>query len=298
MRIFITGGTGFVGGHLVRELRQRGHSLRLLVHHRGPAGDPAIEQVVGDITRLETFRDAAEGCDAFINLVGIIREVPSRGITFEQLHVQATANALAAAAACGVGRYLQMSAQGTRPEAVTRYHATKFRAEELVRASSRAWTILRPSLIFGPRDAFVNMLADQLRLSPVMPVIGSGTYRLQPIHGDDVARCFALALDMPETIGQCYALCGNDRLTYVELLDLVAAALGKAPPFKPHAPLGLMKLVIPVMQHVPRFPITMDQLQMLLEENICDGSWKRTFGFEPIGFREGIAYLGQAAADA
>lgn len=287
MKIFIAGGTGFVGGHLTRELLNRGHELRLLVHRHGPVAD-GVEQIEGDVTRLEGFERAAEGCDAVINLVGIIREFPVRGVTFERLHVQATANMLAAAQKTGVKRYLQMSALGTRPDAVSLYHKTKFRAEELVRASDLEWTIIRPSVIYGPKDAFINMLADQLRLAPVMPVIGDGRYRLQPIHADDVARCFALALEQPETVGQCYELCGNDRLSYVELLDAVAAAMGKSAPFKPHAPLGLMKLVIPVMQHIPQFPITTDQLQMLIEENICDGRWKLTFGFEPRDLREGI----------
>lgn len=289
MKIFIAGGTGFVGGHLKRELLERGHEVRMLVHKRSPETASAVEQVEGDVTRLESFVQAVNGCDAAINLVGIIREFPSRGVTFESLHVQATANMLAAALKSGVNRYLQMSALGARPNAVSKYHKTKFRAEELVRTSSLSWTIMRPSLIFGPKDAFVNMLARQLRLAPVMPVIGNGRYRLQPIHADDVARCFARALEMPETSGQCYELCGNNRMSYVELLDAVAAALGKSAPFKPQAPLGLMKLVIPVMQHLPQFPITMDQLQMLIEENICDGRWKEVFQVEPIDFKAGIA---------
>lgn len=294
MRIFIAGGTGFVGAHLVEALREQGHKLRLLVHKRSSGLSGCVDQVEGDVTRLETFEHAVKGCDAVINLVGIIREFPSRGITFERLHVQATANMLAATRKAGLRRYLQMSALGTRPNAVSRYHQTKFRAEELVRSSGLDATILRPSLIYGPGDAFVTMLAGQLRLTPIMPVIGSGAYRLQPIHADDVARCFALALEMPATVGHCYELCGNNRLSYVELLDAVAFALGKPSPFKPHVPLGLMKMIIPVMQRVPQFPITMDQLQMLIEENICDGSWKRVFRFEPQDFQKGIqAYLGR-----
>ncbi|MBI2354113.1 MAG: complex I NDUFA9 subunit family protein [Deltaproteobacteria bacterium] len=288
MKIFVAGGTGFVGGHLKRELLKRGHELRLLVHKRGANGESGVEQVEGDVTRPESFEQALGGCEAAINLVGIIREFPSRGVTFERLHVQATANVLAAAGKAGIRRYLHMSALGTRPDAVSAYHKTKYRAEELVRASNLSWTIMRPSLIYGPRDAFINMLAAQLRLAPLMPIIGDGRYRLQPIHADDVARCFALALEMPETIGQFFELCGNDRLSYDELLDAVAAAMGKSAPLKPHAPLGLMKLIIPVMQQLPQFPITMDQLQMLIEENICDGRWKLTFRFEPRGFREGI----------
>jgi len=288
MKIFIAGGTGFVGGHLKRELLKHGHDLRLLVHKRSPAGEGGVEQVEGDVTCLESFVHALNDCDAAVNLAGIIREFPSRGATFERLHVQATANMLAAATQAGIRRYLQMSALGTRADAISDYHKTKFRAEELVRSSGLDWTILRPSLIYGPGDAFITMLAGQLRLVPVMPVIGDGRYRLQPIHGDDVAHCFALSLERPETIGRCFNLCGNDRLSFDDLLDTVAAAMGKSAPLKPHLPLGLMKMIVPVLQQVPQFPITMDQLQMLIEENICDGEWKQTFDFEPRDFREGI----------
>lgn len=288
MKIFIAGGTGFVGGHLTSELLNCGHKLRLLSHRRG-ASEHGMEQVDGDVESPESLALAMEGCDAAINLVGIIREFPSKGVTFERLHIKATANMLAASRKCGVIRYLQMSALGTRPDAVSGYHKTKWEAEELVRESGLEWTIFRPSLIFGPRDAFINMLAAQLRLAPLMPVIGSGSYRLQPIHADDVARCFAMALAMPETVRQIYNLCGNDRMNYETLLDTVAAALGRQAPMKPHLPLGLMKLIIPAMQKIPPFPITMDQLNMLLEESICDGSWKETFRFEPRGFKEGIS---------
>ncbi len=294
MKIFIAGGTGFVGEHLVTELQKSGHTVRLLLHSRSKLPGE-IEQVTGDITRLESFADRTAGCDAIINLVGIIREAPSRDITFERMHVTATANMLAAATANGISRYLQMSALGTRPSAISAYHQTKWRAETLVRASALDWTIFRPSLIFGPHDAFINMLAAQLRLAPVMPVIGSGSYRLQPIHADDVARCFARALELPETIGQTYELCGNDRLSYEALLDMIAEVLGKRRPMKPHLPLGLMKLIIPVLQKAPPFPITTDQLQMLLEESIGSNEWQQVFGFTPRGLREGIAeYLGKA----
>ena len=288
MKIFVAGGTGFVGDHLIRELLKEGHSVRLLVHRR-TAARTDVEQVMGDVTQPDTVASGCAGCDAVINLVGIIREFPSRGMTFEKLHVQATANLLAAAAGNGIRRYLQMSALGTRPGAVSAYHRTKWRAEELVRESGLGWTIFRPSLIFGPHDEFINMLASQLRLVPVMPIIGSGSYRLQPIHADDVARCFARALKLPVTVGRTYELCGNDRLSYEALLDMIAAVLGQSPPFKPHLPLALMKLVIPVMQHIPQFPITMDQLQMLLEESIGDSEWQQVFDCEPRRLREGIS---------
>jgi NADH dehydrogenase len=289
MKIFVAGGTGFVGEHVCRALRGRGHELRLLVHRRGGVAESGIRYIEGDVTRVESFAVELSDCEAAINLVGIIREFPFRGITFEKLHVQATENVLEAARRAGVGRYLQMSALGSRPDAVSAYHQTKWRAEESVRGSGLKWTIFRPSLIFGPHDAFITMLASQLRLAPVMPVIGSGSYRLQPIQADDVARCFALALEMPETIGQTYELCGRDRLSYEALVDMIAAALGRSAPWKPHIPLALMKLIIPFMQKIPQFPITMDQLQMLLEESICGNEWQQVFGFEPRGLQDGIA---------
>ena len=292
MKIFLAGGSGFVGRQLVDSLLQSGHSVRLLVHRQVPAAVTGVEQVEGDAVRPEGLAAAVEGCDAVINLVGIIREFPGRGITFDRLHVQATANLLVAAGSAGVRRYLQMSALGTRAGAVSRYHQTKFQAEELVRASGLATTIFRPSLIYGAGDAFITMLAGQIRLAPVIPVIGGGNYRLQPIHVDDVARCFVMALDMPETIGCGYDLCGCERFRYVDLLDTVAAAMGRKAPLKIHVPLSLMKRIIPVMQHIPQFPITVDQLQMLLEESICGGGWRETFPVEPRGFSDSIrAYL-------
>ncbi len=288
MKIFIAGGTGFVGGHLSEELLKRGHELLLLSHGHDAAAKQGITIVKGDVTEPEAYRHSMKGCDAVINLVGIIREFPNRGITFERLHVEATASMVASSQKAGVLRYIQMSALGTRVDAVSGYHRTKWRGEEIVRGSGLAWTIFRPSLIFGPKDAFVNMLAANLRLAPLMPTMGDGNYRLQPIHGRDVARCFADALEMPETAGQIYELCGEDRLTYRELLDAISRAMGRGEPWKPALPLGVMKKVIKIMQGFSAFPITSDQLQMLLEENICNGSWRKTFDFEPIRFRDGI----------
>ncbi len=297
MNIFISGGSGFVGSRLCRLLTERGHTLRLLVHRRqGEGGGGNIECVTGDVADRESVESAMVGCDAVINLVGIIREFPGRGVTFDTLHRRATENLVGAAVTCGIDRYLQMSALGTRPDAVSRYHRTKWQAEQVVRNSTLGWTIFRPSLIFGPGDGFINMLAAQLRVTPAMPVIGSGTYRLQPVHVDDVARCFALSLEMPETVRQTYELCGAVRLSYEELLDVISAALGRTATRKPHIPLGLMKMVIPFMQKIPQFPITMDQLQMLLEESIGSSDWQQLFGFTARDLVSGIReYVGKAA---
>jgi uncharacterized protein YbjT (DUF2867 family) len=292
MRIFLAGGTGFVGGHVRGELLARGHSIRLLVHKRSGASEPGVEEFEGDATLLPSFISATRGCDAVINLIGIIREFPSRGVSFERLHVEATRNMVAAAQNGGVRRYLQMSALGTRAGSSTGYFASKFRAEEEVRASGLDYTIFRPSVIFGPKDDFVNQLAGLLRGLPAMPVIGDGEYLLQPVSADDVARCFVDALERPETVGKTYELCGPDRMSYNELLDTIARAIGKKSPLKVKNPLALMRLVVPVLQRLPFFPITSDQIEMLVQGNVCDGSWRATFGFEPTRFADGIrSYL-------
>jgi NADH dehydrogenase len=288
MKIFIAGGTGFVGGHLTAELLKRGHELVLLSHARQAPSVDGVQYVAGDVTDPSSYGTAVQGCAAVINLVGIIREFPVKGVTFERLHVGATRALVTAARDAGVLRYLQMSALGTRQGAVSGYHRSKWRAEEIVRDSGLDWTIFRPSLIFGPHDAFVNMLAKNLRLAPVMPTLGDGKYRLQPIHGADVARCFADALAMPETVGNTYELCGEDRLSYRELLDAIAEAMGRKHPWKPPLPLAVMQPLIGALQGFSAFPITLDQLQMLLEENICDGCWRETFHIDPIRFNDGI----------
>jgi NADH dehydrogenase len=288
MRIFLAGGTGFVGGHVRCALLEKGHELRVLTHRKLACTEPGIEAVAGDVTRPETLATAMQGCDAVINLVGIIREFPARGITFEKLHVEASKNLLTAANHNGISRFIQMSALGARPGAVSSYHKTKFRAEEAVRASGLDWTIFRPSVIFGPKDDFINKLAGIIKNSPLVPVVGDGLYRLQPIDGNDVARCFAMALEMQETVGQSYELCGRDRITYLQLLEIIAKTLGKRSIRTLNVPVPFMKLAASLLQRLSFFPITIDQITMLLEESICDCSWRETFRFDPVSIEEAV----------
>jgi len=288
MRIFLAGGTGFVGSHLRCSLLETGHELRLLTHRRQPCGEPDVERVFGDATRADTYVSALQGCDAVINLIGIIREFPGRGVTFERLHVEATRNLVHAARTSGIRRFLQMSALGTRPDAVSPYHRTKYRAEQEVRSSGLDWTIFRPSVIFGPRDEFINRLAGLVRSLPIVPLFGDGGYRLQPIDAGDVARCFTMALGMPETVGKTYELCGRDRIAYRDLLDTIGRVLGRQQVPKLSIPFPLAEWGARLLQRLPFFPITLDQIRMLLEECTCDQTWRETFRFEPVGLEEGI----------
>ena len=179
------------------------------------------------------------------------------------------------------------------PNAVSRYHQSKYRAEEEVRCSVLDWTIFRPSVIFGPKDDFINRFAGFVRKLPAAPVIGDGSCRVQPIGDGDVARCFTMALEMPETVGKTYELCGPDRITYLELITFIAGVLGKRTVRTVKLPPSLMEMVTPFLQRFSFFPVTRDQIRMLQEDSVCDGAWRETFRFDPVGLEEGIrVYLG------
>ncbi len=158
--VALTGATGFVGRHVLPQLLAAGHRVRVLVHDpaRLTTQDARIQPVTGDL-----FGDAAlaqalsKGADAVVHLVGIIMEQPIKGQTFKRIHLQATQRLLAAAQAAGIKRWVHMSALGSRPDAVSDYHRTKWVAEEAVRASGMEWTIFRPSVIHGPDGEFVAM---------------------------------------------------------------------------------------------------------------------------------------------
>lgn len=292
MNVFLTGGTGFVGSEVLRQLVAAGHAVRCLVR-AGSEGKLAVREGVeirhGDVTEPETLEGALDGCESVVHLVGIIREFPGKGVTFKKLHFEATRNMVEAAEIQGVKRYLQMSANGTRENATSPYHQTKWQAEAAVRASSLDWTIFRPSLIFGPGDAFVNMLAELMHKLPVMPVIGDGRYRMSPVAVEDVAASFVKALTLPETVGRTFHCCGPQSHSYDEVLDLIGAALGKKHVPKLHHPVLLMKPVVAMFESIPAFPLTSSQMTMLLEGNECDPQeWAAAFGLTPKPFSEGI----------
>ena len=295
MQVFITAGSGFVGREIILQLIAEKHTVRALVRKAGALKDfVGIEIVVGDTTQPETLRNQLSGCDTVIHLVGIIREFTGRGITFKKLHVESTDHMLQAAEEQGIKRYLQMSANGTRGNATTAYHQTKWEAEELVRQSKLDWTIFRPSLIFGSHDQFVNMLAQLIKTLPIVPVMGDGQYQLQPVSVRDIAATFVAALERPETVGKTYPCCGPQTFSYDQILDLIAQALGQvAGTRKIHQPLWLMKPIVSLLQSSPLFPMTSDQLQMLLEGNICkDNNWQTDFSLELDEFSSGIrSYL-------
>lgn len=291
-RVFVTGATGFVGRSVIQALRSDGYVVRCLVRRgseRDLRGLEAVERVEGDILVRRGLEEGMAGCQAVVHLVGIIRERPTVGTTFEMVHTQGTINVLEAAMAAGVRRLLHMSALGSRPGARARYHQTKWAAEETVRASGLAWTIFRPSIIYGRGDEFVTMLARMVERSPVVPVIGSGRQRLQPVPVEHVAEGFARALALPATEKHVYEVGGPDQLTMVELLDAIGSALGHRRVRKAHVPLGFMRPVARILHRLPGFPVTPDQLRMLEEDNVCDPApFYGAFRLEPMPLATGL----------
>ncbi len=294
MKVFITGGTGFIGNEVVRQLIDQGHEVAALVRSgsEGKLDTKQSERVKihpGDVTEPDSLPQAMQGCDAVIHLVGIIREFPDKGVTFERLHVEGSHHVIQAATTQGIKRYLHMSANGTRLDANTKYHQTKWQAEQFVRDAALDWTILRPSLIFGRGGEFVEMLADLIRKLPVVPVIGDGQYRMQPVSVHQVAETYVKALTLPETAGQIYHLGGSDSYTYDEILDLTGKALGKDKVRKVHQPVSMVKPFVKLLEDFKKFPLTQDQLTMLLEGNECDiQDWVEAFSIQPVSYAEGV----------
>jgi uncharacterized protein YbjT (DUF2867 family) len=252
-------------------------------------GFEAIERVEGDVLAPPTTLEAGmAGCDTVIHLVGIIREHPARSVTFDRIHHDATLNVLAAAARAGVRRYVHMSALGAQAHARARYHQTKWAAEEAVRASGLVWTIFRPSVIYGAGDGFISMLARMVRRLPVVPVIGDGRQRLQPVSVEHVAAGFARAVTLETSAKQTYVIAGADVVSIHELLALIATALHRRVRTI-SVPLGLMRPMAQAFHRLPSFPVTPDQLLMLEEDNIGDARpFYETFGLTPVPLARGL----------
>lgn len=251
-RVLVTGATGFVGRHVVEELKARGHEP-ICLSRRGPTA--------ADITRLLPPIEA----DAVIHLVGIIQ--PHLENTFERVHVEGTRNVLA----LGIPRILQMSALGTRTGAASDYHRTKWAAEELVRGSGAAWTIFRPSIIFGEGCEFIRQMLDLIHNPLFVPIAGSGRNLMQPISVRDVARYFVGALERPETHGQTYDLGGPKTYPFNQLMEImIRARLGRDKPTM-HAPIAALWPAALLQEWFFERPtFTRDQLKMLREDNAAE----------------------------
>jgi uncharacterized protein YbjT (DUF2867 family) len=292
MRVALYGGTGFVGCYLVEHLRAAGHDVSLLVRPGSEdkvPGATGCRVVSGDIGDEAAVAATLADCDAAIYNIGLLREFPSRGVTFEAMHYDGAKRAIDAARAADVNRFVLMSANGAKPDG-TAYQRTKYRADQYLAASGLDYTIFRPSVLFGDprgRMEFCTQLRDQMILPPLpAPAFydgwlpGGPSFRMSPIHADDVAESFVRALASPATLGQTYVLCGPEAVAWPEIIRRIAAACGRRKIILP-APVAPLKIVAALFGRFEFFPVTRDQLTMLVEGNTGDS----TGLFELLGIR-------------
>ncbi|HET7728085.1 MAG TPA: complex I NDUFA9 subunit family protein [Candidatus Limnocylindrales bacterium] len=290
--ILVTGAGGFVGSHVLPALIDAGHRVVALVRTEAsadrvrrrlaPEQQSAVDVRIGDVTRRDTLPDAFAGVDAVLHLVALPRDWDG-GQTLRLVNTEGTRNVVEAARAAGVRRFVHQGAMGVVDDPALHYASSKARGEAIVAASGLDWTIVKPSLLYGPRDGFFNILAGLVRMSPGMvPLTGSGRARFQPLAIDDLARIVVATFADPATVGGTYELGGPRWWTYREIMDEVLRAMGARRLLVP-VPVPLIRLVAASAELVRLpFPVATDQLRQLRLDNIgaLDGV-RAAFGFEP-----------------
>jgi NADH dehydrogenase len=263
MKILVTGGTGFIGPHVVRALHEHGHEVRVLVRDSTTARDLPAQAENGDMSDAESLRRATEGVDAVVHLVAIRQGRPEQ---FQRVMEQGTRDLVAAAKEHGVRRFVLMSALGTSQETkdlVPYYHA-KWDEEETVRGSGIDHVIFRPSFVFGREGGILPTFKRLARLTPVTPIVGSGEQRIQPIWVDDVAAYFAAAVDEEKATNRTFELGGPEAVSWNEFWERLRAAVGIRRRPTLHVPTRLMRVNALLTERLPgNIPLTRDLLTML-----------------------------------
>ena len=304
MKVALIGGTGFVGAYLVEALLGAGHEVSLLVRSGSEqkiASASACRVINGDLADKQALAETLAGNDAVVYNVGILREFPRQGITFEDSQYRGVTDTITAAKEAGIRRLLLMSANGVKQPG-TRYQETKYRAEQAALESGLDVTIFAPSVVFGDPDGkmeFATQLYQEM-IRPPLPAVGfhtgwkpsTGPLLMSPVHVRDVADAFVRALEDPATSGKRFALGGPEVLSWQEMLRRIAAAAGKRKWILP-MPVALMKMGATLFDWLPFFPVTRDQLTMLAEGNTADpATLQGLIGREPLPFTaENLAYL-------
>lgn len=300
--VLVTGASGFVGSHVVPEFAAGGHRVVALVRD-AKAGDAVIARLDADRRRSVELRtgdpvanvglaDALAGVDAVVHLVAIARDRDG-GKSLRRVNVGGTDRMLDAARQAGVARFVHLGALGVTQDPDLHYASSKVKAEAAVRASGLDWTILKPSLMWGPRDGFFNIVADLVRTSPgIVPVPGSGKSRFQPLAVADLAICVRMSVEDPATIGRAIELGGPRYWTYREITREVLAGMRRRRAIVP-MPVPIIGTVARIAEalRIP-FPVASDQLRQLRLDNVgpLDGCY-RAFGFVPRSMEGQLWYL-------
>lgn len=325
--VCVLGGSGFVGQHVVHRLVARGCNVRIPTRRRERAKElivlPTVEAVEADIHDQETLRQLFTGMDAVINLVGILHErrvgrpdkPDLRRGDFHDVHIELPRKVVHACAGNGVRRLLHMSALHADPNAPSAYLRSKGLGEAVVRESGMLhsddefwyldgpklvkghglqWTILRPSVIFGPRDGFLNLFAGLARVLPVL-VLACPEARFQPVFVEDVARAFVECLDDPRTIGKSFDLCGPQVYTLRELVEYVARTIGRERSIIGLGPTASYLQAF-AMELLPVKLMTRDNYYSMQVDSVCDCAFP--FDFAPTPLESVVpAYLAPGERD-
>ena len=268
----VFGGSGFIGRYVVQQLAARGHRVRVAVRNPNlalflkPSGAVGqIQLVQANVRNAESVARAVAGADGVVNLVGLLSEGGHQ--TFKDVQAAGAATVARAAAAAGARAFVQMSAIGADAASPARYAQTKAEAEAAVRAALPQATILRPSVVFGPEDDFLNRFARLARMLPVMPVVAGDT-RFQPVYVADVAAAVVTALEAPAEVGGHVFELGGPR-TYT-MRALLAYILDEAMLDRPlvEVPMAAARLLAGLTGWLPGAPLTSDQLLMLARDNV------------------------------
>ena len=281
-RIVVLGGSGFVGSHLTAALSAAEWRIFVVTRRRPNARRlillPTVELIEADPYDNAAMTAVFRGADVVVNLIGILHERAPR-MTFERAHVELARSIVAACGNANVPRLLHMSALNADRNGPSRYLRSKGEAEEIVAGSALAWTIFRPSVIFGREDSFLNMFAHLMRRLPVI-ALAAPNARFQPIHVSDVIRCFMQALDDDRTIGKRFNLCGPKIYTLQTLVEYVGEVTGLKRPVVPLGP-ALSELSARVLELLPGPLLTRDNLASMKNDAICNGALPSPFTFAP-----------------
>ena len=308
MKIAVFGGTGFVGSYIIDNLIEENHHPKLLVRKGSESKVSSSEKceiINGDINDVSSIKETIADSDAVIYTIGIIREFKSKNITYENLHFDGAVKCIDAAQKSGVKRFILMSANGVCPDG-TGYQKTKWMAEQYLKNSKLDWTIFRPSTIFGDprgsgRPEFCSQLKkDMIGLPFPAPLFhdglnpfDAGNFSMSPVHIKDVAKSFVSALGGKNMVKKTIEL-GGKSFTWKEIIKKIGSASGKNK-FMVPAPVFAVKSIAAILDRFSWFPVTTDQLTMLVEGNTCDSS--KFFSenkLAPIPFNEeNLSYLGK-----
>jgi NADH dehydrogenase len=302
MRVLVTGGTGVIGEGLIPALVGAGHTVRLL--SRGAEGDAGrwpseVEPFAADVTDASSLRGAADDCGAVVHVTGIVDEAPP-ALTFERVNVQGTRNVLAEAARAGLKRFVYVSSLGAE-RGRSGYHRSKFKAEELVRASAFDWLILRPGNVYGPGDEVISTLLKLVRALPAVPVIDAGDQPFQPVWYEDLGKAILNALETPALKRQTLELAGAETTSTSDLIKRLSNITGRQVARVP-VPSFLASLGVRLAEGTKlekllgvKLPLNDAKLKMLLEGNFIEhpsaNALTARLGVEPTPLDVGLARL-------